>query len=116
VLPHENDHVGHQADREGADHRLQALLLSLWQAGGDHLQRDRDADADQHRYRRAGPDLPQRVPSALLSQERGDDADDERRLESLPQPDHECRQHQSSLRLLGRSAFEGQCLGNAQVN
>jgi len=38
----------------------------------------------------------------LLDQERGDDADDERRLEAFPQADHEGREDDRSV-LLGKA-------------
>ena len=46
---------------------------------------ERDADPD--------PDLPQRVAAALLAQERGDDADDQCRLDALAESDYECGEH-----------------------
>ena len=59
-----------------------------------------DLQADRRRRCRARPRAAtpshiaaQRVPAALLAQERGDDADDQRRLDALAQPDHERRQH-----------------------
>ena len=72
---------------------VNSVLLPLRQVRGDHLQGDRDADADDDGRGGADPDLAKRVPPPLLAQERGDDPDDQRRLQALTQPDHECRQH-----------------------
>jgi hypothetical protein len=76
MLPHEDDHVGDHAHREGAYNGLESLLLPLWQVRGDYLQGDGDGDADQDGDGGAEPDLPQGVLPALLAQERSDDSDD----------------------------------------
>jgi hypothetical protein len=75
------------------DGGLESLLLPLGQVRGDHLQRDGHADADRDRRGGADPDLAERVLTPLLAQEGGDDPDDQRGFETLPQPDHERGQH-----------------------
>ena len=64
------------------------LLLSLGQLLVEDLERDPDRDAQGHRDRHADPDVAQRRPLALLSQERRDDPDDQRGLEAFAQSDH----------------------------
>ncbi len=59
------------------------------------FERDRHPGAERDRDRHADPHRPQRVPSALLGQERRDDADDERRFEALAQADDECGEHET---------------------
>ena len=94
---HPDDHEGDHADRDGRDDRLETFLLLLRQGLVEDLQADRDADAQRERKQDTGPHGTKRIPSSLLAQERGDDPYDQRRLDALPQPDHERRQHDSSL-------------------
>jgi hypothetical protein len=102
MLPfHPNDHVGHHQDRNGADDALQTLLLTLRQVLRDHPKQDADSRAQQHTRAHADEHPTQYVAAALFDQERGEDADDERRLEAFPQADHEGREHDRSV-LLGK--------------
>ncbi len=81
----------------GCDDGLETLLLLLRQGLVEDLQADRDADAQREREQDTGPHGAKRIPSSLLAQERGDDPYDQRGLDALSQPDHERRQHDSSL-------------------
>jgi len=99
---HPNDHVGHHQNCNGADDALQTLLLTLRQVLRDHPKQDAHSRAQQHTRAHADEHPTQYVAAALLDQERGDDADDERRLEAFPQADHEGREHDRSV-LLGKA-------------
>jgi hypothetical protein len=98
---HPNDHVGHHQDRNGADDALQTLLLTLRQVLRDHPKQDADSRAQQHTRAHADEHPTEYVAAALFDQERGDDADDERRLEAFPQADHKGREHDRPV-LLGK--------------
>ena len=54
--------------------------------------------ATQIDHREGGPDphLAQRAALTLLAEERGDDPDDQGRLEALTQADYECGKHGKS--------------------
>jgi CheY-like chemotaxis protein len=65
------------------------FLSALGEVPADDLESDGDRHAQGDGHSDAGRDPPERVPPALRDQEGGDDADDERCLESLPEPDDE---------------------------
>ena len=69
------------ADRDEGDDGLEPLLLPVRQLLAEELEPDADGDADGDAIADAGPDPAERVAPALLAQERGDDADDQRRFE-----------------------------------
>jgi hypothetical protein len=77
VALHPDHHVGDHERGDGSDDRLQTLLLPLRQVLRDQPQRHPDRDADQHATGHPDEAPVQHVPSSLLDQERGDDADDE---------------------------------------
>ena len=81
-----------------ADDRLEALLLRCGSCRLTTLSATPTATQMRDGDRDAGPHPAQRVAAALLAQEGGDDADDQRRLEALAEADHERRQHQFSPR------------------
>ena len=87
VAPHPDDHVADHRHRDQADDRLEALLLALGELLADEAERDGHGDAHRHRQAHPQPHRPQRVATALLHQECRDDADDQRRLDALPQSD-----------------------------
>ena len=93
MAAHPDDHERDHRHRDRGDDRLEPLLLSLRQLPVENLQADGDAGAEQRRPRPPRPTSPQGVASALLAQERGDDADDQGRLDALAQADHKCWQH-----------------------
>ena len=97
VPAHPDDHEGDHADRDRRDDGLELLLLTLRKRLIEHLQCYRNADAQRHSEQDTGPHGAKRIPAALLAQERGDDAYDQRGLDSFSQPDHERRQHDHSL-------------------
>jgi hypothetical protein len=107
VAAHPDDHVADGADRDQADDRLQALLLLLGQLLPDDFEGYGDADAEPDRDRNPHPHLPHRIAAALLDQEGGDDADDQRGLDALSQGDYESRDHAGwfSLGRLGAGAI-----------
>ena len=48
VTAHPDDHVGHRGGRNEGDQRLELLLLLLGQVLVEHLQRQTEADAEEH--------------------------------------------------------------------
>ena len=98
VAAHPDDHVGDCGGRDERDERLELLLADLGQVLVEDLQRDPEADAEEHGHADAGPHRAQRVPAAGGGEEGGDDDDDQRRLEALAEADHEGRQHALALR------------------
>ncbi len=93
VPSHPHDHVRHHRDRDEADDGLEALLLPLGQVLGDDLEGHTDGQADRHGRAHADPDLAERVAPALLREEGRHDADDEGRLQPLPEADDEGGEH-----------------------
>ena len=83
VPSHPDDHVGDGADGNQPDDGLHALLLLLRELFSDHPQNHGDRDAEAHGDSDPDPHLPQSVTPALLDQEGGDNADDQRCLDSL---------------------------------
>ncbi len=98
VATHPDDHPGDHPDRDQRDDRLELLLLPLRQVLLGDVERVRHAAAEQHRSRHAEPHPPQRVAATLLAEEGGDDPDDQRRLEALPQTDDEGGKHDPKVR------------------
>ncbi len=77
--------------------RLELLLLSLGQRLVEHLQADGQSNAECDGGGDSHPHRPQRGAVSLLAQEGADDPDDQRRLDSLSQPDHKRWQQRSPL-------------------
>src|SRR5581483_7290759 len=75
--------------------RLQRLLFSLRQAAAEELERDAAGGTERDREADPGPHPPQRVPPPFLTQERGDDPDDQERFDALAEADDEGREHQA---------------------
>ena len=92
---HPDDHGGDHADRRDGDDRLQALLLPLGQLRRQQLQPDAGGDAQGHRGQYAEPHAAEPEGAGVATQEGCDDADDERGLQALAQPDHERGKHPS---------------------
>lgn len=93
MAAHPQHHVADHHHGDGTHHRLEALLLALGKVGRDDLQRHADGDADGHGDGHPDPYLPEGVASTLLTEEGGNDADDEGGLHPLSQSDDERRQH-----------------------
>ena len=93
VAPHPDDHVGDGRRSDEGDQRLELLLLALGEVRVQHLQRNPEADAEEHRDSDSGPHRAQRIPAARAGEEGGDDDDDQRRFEALAEADDEGRQH-----------------------
>ena len=93
VPPHPDDHPGHGRDCDQRDDRLETLLLPVRQLTAEQLEADADRGAQPDRERDPGPHPAQHVAAAFLPEERGHDADDERRLDTLSEPDHEGGDH-----------------------
>jgi hypothetical protein len=83
VPAHPHDHEGHDPDRADAHGRLEHLLLALRQVLIQDLERHADAAAQQHGDEDVDPDVSTRVALFPLAQARGDDPDDQCRLEAL---------------------------------
>ena len=98
VPPHPDDHPGDHPDRHQRDHGLELLLLALGEVLLGHVQGPGRASAEEQRDQHPEPHPPQRVASTLLRQERGDDPDDQRRFEALPQADDEGGKHERKVR------------------
>jgi hypothetical protein len=98
VPAHPDDHPGDHPDRHQRDHRLELLLLALREVLLGHVQGPGGASTEEQRDQHPEPHPPQRVAPALLRQERGDDPDDQRGFEALPQADDEGRKHERKVR------------------
>ena len=96
---HPEHHVGDHQDGDQPHHRLEPLLLLLGEIVRNDLQRHTHADADQDRDGDPDPDLAQGSSPALLAQECSHDADDECRLHTFSESDHERREHALLLTL-----------------
>ena len=94
VAAHPHDHEAHDPDRGHADHGLQPFLPALRQLLVEHLEQRADGGADDNGRDDPDPHRAQGVAPTLLAQEAGDDADDERGLDPLPEADHETGQHE----------------------
>ncbi len=98
VPAHEHDHVGHHGHGGESHDGLEHLLLALWQLVVQDLEGDAHGQAQHEGRSDAHPHAGQGVAPVLLAQERGHDADDQRRLHAFAQPDDEGRQHQLARR------------------
>ena len=98
VTAHPDDHPGDHPDGRQRDHRLELLLLALGQVLLRHVEGVGDPAADDDRPDDPEPHPPQGVAPTLLAEERGDDADDQGRLEALPQTDDERGKHGRQVR------------------
>ena len=76
-----------------------SLPLMVEQVLGDVGQDGAEPDREHHRGADADPDLAEALPPARLHQERDQDADDQSRLQPLPEPDEvaaeQCATHRS---------------------
>ena len=93
MTPHPHHHVAHHRHGDEGDHRLEAFLLAIGQVLRRHVEGDANAEAQHDGGRDARPHPSEQVEPSVGAQERGDDADDQGRLEPLAKPDHERRQH-----------------------
>jgi hypothetical protein len=93
-LLHPEHHAGQDGDRGEPDRRFKQLLNLLRKFGIGRVKRDADAEAKQRGKHDAGPNLGHRRPLTDLFQIGGDNADDERGLDSLPRHDQEWHKHQ----------------------
>ena len=104
MAAHPHHHPGDHPDGGQRDDRLELLLLPLRQVLLGHVQRARDPATEQHRAQDTQPHPPQGVAATLLAEEGGDDADDQRGLEALPEADDEGGKHEPKVRdALGRT-------------
>ena len=63
------------------------------QLPAEELEPEPDEKAEPDGERDSGPDPAEHVAASLLAEERGDDADDQGRLDALAQADHERGDH-----------------------
>jgi hypothetical protein len=94
---HPDDHPRDHPDGDEADDRLELLLLALGELLLEDAKRDADGRAQQHRGEHPQPHPAHRVTPAPLAEEGRDDPDDERRLQALPEADHERGEHRRLL-------------------
>ena len=108
VAPHPHDHPRDHPDGDQRDDRLELLLLAS--AGGSPRRRaGRTPTPAQSSTADATPSHIHRSASlaTLLAEEGGDDPDDQRRLETLPQADDEGGKHEPEVRQpLGQGASQ----------
>ena len=86
MAAHPDDHARDDADGDERDDRLEPLLLAVRQLAAENLERQPDAKAEPGRQHDARPHPAEHVAASLLAQERGDDADDQGRLDALRRP------------------------------